>query len=190
MRVVGGRLRGRPLAAPSTHIGGLRPTSDRTRESIFNLLLHGGYANPPPPEGMRTLDLFAGTGALGIEALSRGAVHCVFVDTGPDARAIIRRNLDLLGLNGHSRIFRRDACKLGAPRGKPFDLTFLDPPYCTDLAARALRSVRDDSWLNPGGFAVIETEADTDFEGIAGWEILDRRLYGGTAVQVLRLEKN
>ena len=125
MRVVGGRLRGRALAGPKSQ--GIRPTADRLRESLFNILAHGF---DDPVTGARVLDLFAGTGAMGIEAISRGAEFVLFVDQGAEARALLRENVAALGLGGVSRIFRRDATKLGeAHPVPPFSLAFLDPPY-------------------------------------------------------------
>src|SRR5690349_17458859 len=123
MRIVGGRLRGRALAAPKTQ--GIRPTADRLRESLFNILAH---AYGDPVSGARVLDLFAGTGALGLEAISRGASHAQFVDDGAEARALIRQNVEALGVAAVTRIFRRDATKLGAVHPvEPFSLVFLDP---------------------------------------------------------------
>ena len=134
MRVVGGRLRGRAIAAPKSKT--IRPTADRLRESLFNILTH---AFDDPVTGARVLDLFAGTGALGIEALSRGAAFVQFVDDGAEARALLRENTATLGLGGTSRIFRRDATKLGdAHPAAPFSLAFLDPPYGHGLATAAL----------------------------------------------------
>src|SRR5882757_11539601 len=132
MRIVGGRLRGRTLAAPKSQ--NVRPTSDRLRESLFNILLH---AYGDPVSGARVLDLFAGTGALGLEALSRGAVFALFVDDGADARALLRENVEALGLGGATRVFRRDAVKLGDSHPiAPFSLVFLDPPYGQGLAEK------------------------------------------------------
>jgi 16S rRNA (guanine966-N2)-methyltransferase len=134
MRVVGGRLRGRPLVGPKSNA--IRPTADRLREALFNILLHG-YGDPIA--GARVLDLFAGTGALGIEAVSRGAEFALFVDDGAEARALLRENATALGLGGTTRIFRRDATKLGPAHPlAPFALAFLDPPYGQNLAAPAL----------------------------------------------------
>src|ERR1700691_2122579 len=131
MRVVGGSLRGRTLAAPKSPT--IRPTADRLREALFNILVHA-YDNPIT--GARVLDLFAGTGALGIEALSRGAAFTLFVDDGAEARALMRENVATLGLGGTSRIFRRDATKLGPVHPlEPFSLAFLDPPYGQGLGA-------------------------------------------------------
>ena len=138
MRVIGGNLRGRALAGPKSQA--IRPTADRLREALFNILIHG-YDDPVT--GARVLDLFAGTGALGIEALSRGAAFALFVDDGAEARALMRENVATLGLGGTSRIFRRDATKLGpAHPVEPFSLVFLDPPYGRGLAEKSLASAR------------------------------------------------
>src|SRR5215813_3342294 len=128
MRIVGGTFKGRAIAAPEGRA--TRPTSDRARESIFNVLAHADWS--PGVEGRRVLDLFAGSGALGFEALSRGAAFALFVDTDAAARGAIRENIETLGLFGETRIHRRDATDLGlkpAGVGAPFDLVFLDPPY-------------------------------------------------------------
>src|SRR4051812_23860154 len=125
MRVVGGRMRGRALVAPNSQA--IRPTADRLRESLFNILTH---AYGDPVSGARVLDLFAGTGALGIEALSRGASFALFVDDGAEARALLRANVEALGLGGSSKVYRRDATKLGPAHPMPaFELVFADPPY-------------------------------------------------------------
>lgn len=189
MRIVGGRLRGRALAAPGAAGGGaahLRPTSDRVREALFNHLAHGGYAEPPPPEGMRVLDLFAGTGALGLEALSRGAVHCLFVDDHGPSRALIRESVEALGLIGSSKIYRRDATALGPCRGASYDLVFLDPPYRKGLAAPALAAAAEGGWLSPAALAVVESAADDPEPLPEGWQTEDDRRHGETRVRVLR----
>ena len=152
MRVVGGRLRGRAIASPSTNE--IRPTQDRLRESLFNILMHA-YENPL--QGARVLDLFAGTGALGIEAISRGAEFCLFVDNGAEARALLRNNVEALGLGGVTKVFRRDATDLGAAYPvESFSLVFLDPPYGRGLADKALASLREGGWLNPDALLVAE----------------------------------
>ena len=139
-------MRSRPIAGPKAD--GLRPTADRLRESLFNILMH---AYGDPVTGARVLDLFAGTGALGIEAISRGAAFALFVDDGVEARALLRDNVETLGLGGVTRIFRRDATKLGPAHPlEPFSLVFLDPPYGKGLAEKALASARDGGWLTPG----------------------------------------
>jgi 16S rRNA (guanine966-N2)-methyltransferase len=191
MRIIGGRFRGRALAAPGAAGGGeahLRPTSDRVRESIFNLLAHGGWAEPPAPEGMRVLDLFAGTGALGLEALSRGAAHCLFVDDHGPSRALIRRNVETLDVIGEAKIYRRDAARLGANTGAPYALAFVDPPYRSGLGAAALAAALAGGWLTPAALVVLETAADEPDEPPPGFTTEDDRRYGETRVRILRRE--
>lgn len=179
MRVVGGRFRGRPLAAPQHP--GLRPTSDRVRESVFNILEHGiaDFAL----DGARVIDLFAGTGALGIEALSRGAGYCLFVEEAPEARALIRTNVEAMGLTGATRIFRRDATDLG-PAGNmaPYALAFLDPPYDKGFCEKALAALRDGNWLLPGAVIVVEERAKAEVALPEGFTEIDRRTWGDTQV--------
>src|ERR1700751_1226017 len=159
MRVVGGRLRGRALAAPKSQA--IRPTSDRLRESLFNILAHG---HGDPVTGARVLDLFAGTGALGLEAMSRGARFALFIDDGAEARALMRANVEALGLGGMTRIFRRDATKLGAAHPvEPFSLVFLDPPYGPGLPQRAPPSLGAGGWLTADALVVVEEAADAGF---------------------------
>jgi len=182
MRVVGGRLRSRPIAGPKGE--GLRPTADRLRESLFNILSHG-YGNPV--EGARVLDLFAGTGALGIEALSRGAAYVLFVDDGVEARSLLRNNTEQLGLGGTSRIFRRDATKLGpAHPMEPFTLAFLDPPYGKGLAEQALIAARDGGWLTKDALVVVEEATAAKFAAPDGFEELERRAYDDSELVFLR----
>src|SRR4029079_13814282 len=154
MRVVGGRLKGRNLASPSSRE--IRPTADRLRESVFNILIH---AYDDPIEGARVLDLFAGTGALGIEAVSRGGAFALFIDNGAEARALLRNNVEALALGGVTKIYRRDATNLGpAHPMEPFSLAFLDPPYGKGLPVQALASARNGGWLKPGALVVVEEE--------------------------------
>src|SRR5712692_1926586 len=182
MRVVGGRLKGRNLASPSSR--DIRPTADRLRESLFNILVH---AYDDPITGARVLDLFAGTGALGIEALSRGASFTLFVDDGAQARALLRENVTALGLGGVTRIFRRDATKLGAAHPvEPFALVFLDPPYGMGLAEQALASARAGGWLAGGALIVVEEAAKAGFAAPDGFAELEQRRYDDTALVVLR----
>ena len=182
MRVVGGRLRGRNLASPSSRE--IRPTADRLRESVFNILMHA-YDNPI--EGARVLDLFAGTGALGLEALSRGAVFALFIDDAAEARALVRENVEALGLGGVTRIFRRDAIKLGPAHPlPPFSLALLDPPYGQGLAEQSLAAARAGGWLIPGALAVVEEAASALFTAPAGFDELERRRYDDTMLIVLR----
>jgi 16S rRNA (guanine966-N2)-methyltransferase len=182
MRVVGGRLRSRPIAGPKAE--GLRPTADRLREALFNILMH---AYGDPVTGARVLDLFAGTGALGIEAISRGAAFVQFIDDGVEARSLLRQNTEALGLGGTTRIFRRDATKLGpAHPMEPFSLVFLDPPYRKGLAELALASARDGGWFKPEALIVVEEAADAGFKAPAGFEELERRDYDDTELVFLR----
>ncbi|MEA2875305.1 MAG: rRNA (guanine966-N2)-methyltransferase [Hyphomicrobiales bacterium] len=181
MRIVGGRLRGRALAAPKTQ--SIRPTADRLRESLFNILIH---AYGDPMTGARVLDLFAGTGALGLEAISRGAVFAQFVDDGVEARALQRQNVEALGVAAITRIFRRDATKLGSVHpAEPFSLVFLDPPYGKSLAEQALTSARDGGWLSDGALIVVEEAADA-FKAPEGFEEVERRKYDDTEFTILR----
>jgi 16S rRNA (guanine966-N2)-methyltransferase len=182
MRVIGGRLRGRAIASPASQA--IRPTQDRLRESLFNILIHA-YGNPL--DGARVLDLFAGTGALGIEAVSRGAAFVLFVDNGAEARALLRRNVEALGLGGVTKVYRRDATRLGpAHPMEPFALAFLDPPYGQGLAEKALASLRDGGWLVPGALVVVEESKAAGFTAPEGFEELDRRAYDDTEFVVLR----
>ncbi len=183
MRVVGGRLRGRALVAPKS--AAIRPTADRLRESLFNILVH---AYGDPVTDARVLDLFAGTGALGLEALSRGAAFALLVDDAAEARALMRDNVATLGLGGTARIFRRDATGLGEARPvEPFSLAFLDPPYGRGLAERALASARAGKWLLPDALIVVEEAADAGFKAPAGFEEIERRRYDDTELIFLKL---
>jgi 16S rRNA (guanine966-N2)-methyltransferase len=183
MRVVGGKLRSRPIAGPKSDA--VRPTSDRLREALFNILTHS-YGNPVT--GARVLDLFAGTGALGIEAISRGADYALFVDEGVEARALLRDNVESLGLGGVTRIFRRDASRLGPAHPlDPFSLIFLDPPYGKGLAEKSLISARDGGWLMPEALLVVEEAADAGFKTPEGFIELERRRYDDTEFTFIRL---
>jgi len=183
MRIVGGKLRSRPIAGPKSDA--VRPTSDRLREALFNILTHS-YGNPVT--GARVLDLFAGTGALGIEAISRGADYALFVDEGVEARALLRDNVESLGLGGVTRIFRRDASRLGPAHPlDPFSLIFLDPPYGKGLAEKSLISARDGGWLMPEALLVVEEAADAGFKTPEGFVELERRRYDDTEFAFIRL---
>ncbi|MCT8970384.1 16S rRNA (guanine(966)-N(2))-methyltransferase RsmD [Microbaculum marinisediminis] len=181
MRVVGGRFKGLALAAPKGQA--IRPTSDRLRESVFNILAH---AYDDPVEGARVLDLCAGTGALGIEALSRGARSALFVDVSADARALIRRNLEAAGIMGLARISKRDVAHLG-PAGAQggFTLVFLDPPYGQGLADKALSSLAKGGWLADGALVVVEERAGVELDLPAGYTERERRAYGETEIAIL-----
>jgi 16S rRNA (guanine966-N2)-methyltransferase len=183
MRVVAGRLRGRNIAAPKSQ--GIRPTADRLRESLFNILAHG-YGDPITDA--RVLDLFAGTGALGIEALSRGAAFTLFIDDGAEARALLRENVETLGLGGTSKVYRRDATTLGpAHPMQRFGLVFADPPYRQGLAEKALASAREGGWLTADALLVVEEAADANFKAPDGFEEIERRAYDDTEFVFLKL---
>lgn len=185
MRIIGGRYKGTGLAlvGKGDVLAHLRPTTDRVRESIFNLLVNGGYGDPIT--NARVLDLFAGTGALGFEALSRGAAYVLFIDEGAKARALVRQNIDILRVIGATKLFRRDATKLGPVVGAPYNLIFLDPPYGKDLGAKALIAARDGGWLADD--ALIVWEEGSEQVTLDGFDLLDARKYGDTWVHILQL---
>ena len=188
MRITGGTFRGRVLAAPSDNR--VRPTSDRTRQAIFNMLMHMDFGIGFALEGAAVADLFAGTGALGLEALSHGARWCLFVDDNADSRALQRENVEALNLTGATRIWRRDATDLGATSptaGGPFDLVFLDPPYRMGLLPKALKSLKDGGWLKPNALLVVETDAAEPLDA-PGFNQIDERDYGETRVRFLTPE--
>lgn len=184
MRVVGGALSGRRLAAP----GGrdIRPTADRLRESLFNILAHG------PPDlrcelaggDVTVLDGFCGTGALGIEALSRGAAHAVFLDAAPASLALVRRNVAALGLADRVRMIRANALR-PPPAVAAAGLVFLDPPYGKDLAGPALTALASAGWLAPAAKAVLELAERDGVPSPSGFRLLEQRRYGGTRVAFL-----
>jgi len=184
LRITAGKLGGRTLATPADNR--VRPTSDKVRQAIFNILRHQDFGLTT--EGASVADLFAGTGALGIEAISQGAAFCLFVEDAAESRALIQRNIEDLGLTGITKLWRRDATKLGpmtSASGGPFDLVFLDPPYRKDLVAPALASLRNGGWLAQKAVIVMETAND---EKIApeNFDILDARIYGETRVTFMR----
>jgi 16S rRNA (guanine966-N2)-methyltransferase len=184
MRIIAGKFRGTTIEAPKGL--GTRPTSDRVRESLFNVLEHG---TPEIDfEGLRVLDLFAGSGALGLEALSRGARFCLFIEDDTAARAAIRRNVEALGLTGITKIWRRDATRLG-PAGtiSPFDLVFCDPPYGKGLGERALAAAVAGGWVKAGAVAVLEEQADIAPAWPTPFSEIDRRRYGTTEIGIARL---
>ncbi len=188
MRIVAGKHRGLSLATPKD--ARVRPTSDRVREALFNVLAHNDFGIGFKIEGARVLDLFAGTGALGLEALSRGAHYVLFVDDHFESRGLIRRNVEAAHATGATKIWRRDATVLGdmpGNAGGPFDLVFLDPPYRKGLAELALVSARDGKWFAPNALVVAEMAADEAFAMPAGFLALDERTYGDTKVVVLGL---
>lgn len=178
MRIVGGEFRGRALAVPDGR--DIRPTADRLRQTLFDILAH---AYDDVAKGARVLDLFAGTGALGLEALSRGATYALFVEEGVEGRGLIRRNVETLGLTGRTRIFRRDATALG-PAGTvaPFDLVFADPPYGAGLGEKALASALAGGWLAPGALCVLEEDAAADVKPVTGLDRLETRIVAGSQI--------
>jgi 16S rRNA (guanine966-N2)-methyltransferase len=185
MRITGGTFRGRLLATPKDMR--VRPTSDRTRQAIFNMLQHRDFGIGFALEDAAVADLFAGTGALGIEALSHGARWCLMVDDDADSRALQRENIEALNLTGATRIWRRDATDLGPigpAAGGPFNLVFLDPPYRKGLVPRAMKSLKDGGWLVPQALIVAETEAMEPLEA-PGFTLVDDRDYGETRVRFL-----
>ena len=183
MRIVGGRWRGLGLAPVGAGDAGaaLRPTSDRVREAIFNLLVNGGYGDPV--SGAEVLDLFAGTGALGLEALSRGAAFATFVEQGRAGAGLIAANIARTRADGETRLLKRDATRLGAADRPAATLVFLDPPYGRGLGERALAAARAGGWIAPG--AVVVWEEGDAVAAPEGFRVLDRRRYGGTHVTIL-----
>ena len=185
MRIVGGQYRGRALVAPEGM--GTRPTSDRAREALFNILSHASWA--PELDGARVIDLFAGSGALGFEAISRGSSFCLFVETDDGARGAIRENAEALGLFGRTRVHRRSATDLGVrpgSAGEAFVIAFLDPPYAKGLGEQTLQRLIEGAWLAPGALIVFERGSDEPDIETAGYERLDDRTWGAARVLFLR----
>lgn len=186
MRIVGGQFKGRNIVTPEGQ--STRPTSDRAREAIFNILAHADWA--PNLEGARVLDVFAGSGALGFEAMSRGARFCLFVETDDAARGAIRDNVETFGLFGTTRVHRRDATQLGLRPGsqaEAFNLVFLDPPYRKGLGEKALAALIDGNWLTEDALIVFERASDEDVFVTEVWQKINEKTYG--AAQVLFLKK-
>ncbi|CAL1692115.1 Ribosomal RNA small subunit methyltransferase D [Brevundimonas subvibrioides] len=186
MRIVSGKLKGRAIVAPEGQ--GTRPTSDRARQAVFNVLEHAAWAEPL--QGMRVMDLFAGSGALGFEAMSRGAAFCLFVETDELARGVIRENADAYGLLGTTRVHRRSAVDLGVrpgSDGEAFDLAFLDPPYGKGLGEQSLQRLLDGRWLKPEALVVFERGSDEPEIETPGYQRLDARDYGAARVLFLRV---
>jgi 16S rRNA (guanine966-N2)-methyltransferase len=181
VRIVAGKFRGKQLTSPEDD--SIRPTADRVRESIFNIL---ASRFGPSFDGLRVLDLFAGTGALGLEALSRGAASAVFVDTGVEARGLIRDHIEAFGAGGVTKLLRRDATALGdAGTMGPVDLVFLDPPYAKGMGELALGSLKAGGWLKPDTLLVLEEGSDVAVSLPSGFALEDRREYGASAVHLL-----
>lgn len=184
MRIVGGEFKGRSIRTPEGQE--TRPTSDRARESIFNILTHAPWS--PSLKGARIIDLFAGSGALGLEAMSRGGAFCLFVETNATARGCIRNNIEAFSLYGSTRIHRRSATDLGARPanlGAPFDLAFLDPPYNADLVGPTVVQLTSGGWITPDAVIVAETGANEPPLALSGWLVLDERVYGAARVSFL-----
>jgi 16S rRNA (guanine966-N2)-methyltransferase len=186
MRIVGGNFKGRSLVTPDGQ--NTRPTSDRAREAIFNILAHADWA--PSLEGARVMDVFAGSGALGFEAMSRGAGFCLFVETDEKARGAIRDNVETFGLFGTTRVHRRDATQLGVRPGsqaEAFNLVFLDPPYRKGLGEKALDGLISGNWLSENAIIVFERAADEDDFVTDVWQKINVKTYG--AAQFLFLQQ-
>ena len=182
MRIVGGEFRGRALATPKSN--DIRPTTDRTRESLFNILSH---AYPEALDGTRMIEVFAGTGAVGLEALSRGASQALFVETSVEGRGLLRTNIEALGLQGRARIFRRDATDLGAPGTmQPFHFLFADPPYGRGLGEAAFDQCQRHGWLVPGALAILEERATVEPSVGPAYQPLDIRTFGETRMHFYR----
>ena len=185
MRITSGRFRGKPIHTPEGRA--TRPTSDRARQAVFNILEHASWA--PGLNGARVLDLFAGSGALGLEAVSRGATFCLFVETDEAARGAIRDTVEALGLFGATRIHRRDATDLGdrpTSAGAAFSLAFLDPPYGAGLGERALGALVAGRWLEPDALCMLERGTGEPPLSVDAFELLDQRAYGVAEVSFLR----
>ena len=185
MRIVGGRHRGRRLLVPPGDT--VRPTSDRAREALFNILSHGRFAAGGIPfAGAAVLDAFAGTGALGLEALSRGAAEAVFIERDPEAVAVLRRNVASLGESTRAEIVPGDPTR-PIRAGLQCAVAFVDPPYRSGLAAPALEALDRAGWLVPEARAIVELGAREQFEPPAGFTLLDERVYGETRVSFLKI---
>lgn len=186
MRIVSGQYRGKAIVAPPGDA--TRPTSDRARQAVFNILEHAAWA--PELNGARVIDVFAGSGALGLEALSRGAGFCLFVETDDAARGAIRENIDAMHLFGVTRVHRRDATDLGprpASAGTPFDIAFLDPPYAKGLGEKAVAELRAHGWLAPGAILMFERGRGEIDPVLEGFEQIDARDYGAARVLFYKL---
>jgi 16S rRNA (guanine966-N2)-methyltransferase len=185
MRIVGGKHRGRKLESPPDER--VRPTSDRARESLFNILAHGKFAadGTSPLIGARVLDVFCGTGALGFEALSRGAAHATFIDNDAASLKLVQANAKALGETGNAQTYQTDATKLGRA-SQAATIAFVDPPYREGLAAPALVSLAANGWLADGAICVVETDARDDLEPPPGFTRDDERRYGKAKLTFLR----
>ncbi|MEX3007138.1 16S rRNA (guanine(966)-N(2))-methyltransferase RsmD [Hoeflea sp. TYP-13] len=182
MRIVGGKFRGRALTAPRSQ--NIRPTTDRTREALFNILAHGYDIDF---DGKRVLDLFAGTGAVGLEALSRGAAFALFVEQSAEGRGLVRANMEALGVHGRAKLYRRDATALGSAGNlEPFDFVFADPPYGKGLGERALAGAASGGWLEDNALVVLEERSDIEPGLNIQFHLVERREFGDTAMHFYR----
>lgn len=186
MRIVGGEFRGRTLATPKSN--NIRPTTDRTRESLFNILAH---SYPEALDGTRVIDCFAGTGAVGFEALSRGAASALFIETSVEGRSLIQTNIEALGLQGRARIFRRDATLLGkAGTMEPFHFLFADPPYGQQLGDKAFAAIDAGGFLYDGALAILEERASETPDVGKAFQPLEQRAFGDTVMYFYRYNKS
>ncbi|WFR95922.1 16S rRNA (guanine(966)-N(2))-methyltransferase RsmD [Rhizobium tumorigenes] len=184
MRIVGGEFRGRSLAVPKSNA--IRPTADRTRESLFNILSH---AYPEAIDATRMMDLFAGTGAVGLEGASRGCRHVLFVESSVEGRGLLWENIDALGLHGRTRMLRRDATDLGSVGNlEPFDFLFADPPYGHGLGEKAFAAAADGGWLVSGALAILEERADIVVNAPAEYVLLEVRTFGDSKMHFFRYQ--
>ena len=184
MRITAGRLKGRPLIAPEGK--NIRPTSDKVRQAIFNVLEHHDFGADFVLERARVIDLFAGTGALSLEALSRGASYAFLIDNLAESRATLQRNVEAMQLTGVTKIWRRDATDLGRNINEPFDLAFLDPPYGKNLLVPALSSLQVGGWLQPHAVVITEAARGDDIPSTDSFQLLDEKYYGVTQVSFWR----
>ena len=186
MRIIGGKFKGRALKAPKSQ--DIRPTTDRIRENLFNIISHNFGEHL---DNTRVLDLFAGTGALGIEALSRGARFALFIENSIEGRGLLRENIESLSLQGHSKVFRRDAANLG-PIGSlgQFDLVFADPPYDQNLGEKAAASLIKGGWLSPSALLILEESKESAPDSLPGYEHIEAKTYGATKISIFRLIEN
>jgi 16S rRNA (guanine966-N2)-methyltransferase len=182
MRIIAGRHRGRPLEAP--HGEAVRPTSERAREAVFDILAHGRFAEAPVYEDARVLDAFAGTGAMGLEAISRGARFATFIERDGAARKALARNIATLGEAAKCAVLAADAVK--PPRGSPCELAFVDPPYREALGQAAIAGLAKAGWLGPGALVVLELGAREELSPPAGFALLHERRYGAARILFLR----
>ena len=182
MRIIAGQFRGKKLKSPPS--ADIRPTIDRVRQSIFNIL-SSNFSHDFA--GKNVLDLFAGTGAMGIEAMSRGAEFVCFVDSKVEARSLIRFHIEDFGIAGKAKLLKRDACNLGKmDRFEKFNLIFIDPPYGNNLGEKALKNALENEWVAEGAIIVLEEKAGLEIEFPKSLELFDKRKYGNSEIYFLR----